>query len=41
VEEGSLMAGQSVGLVKSEQPTADIMAELVEQATAALERQAG
>ncbi|HJM50309.1 MAG TPA: nitronate monooxygenase family protein [Alphaproteobacteria bacterium] len=41
VEEGSLMAGQSVGLVKSEQPTADIMAELVEQATAALERQPG
>ncbi len=39
VEEGSLMAGQSVGLVKSEQPTAVIIAELVEQALAALERQ--
>ena len=38
VEEGSLMAGQSVGLVKSEQSTADIIAELVGQATAALAR---
>ncbi len=32
VENGSLMAGQSVGMVTSEQPTAEIIAELVEQA---------
>ncbi|GAB5430615.1 MAG: nitronate monooxygenase [Devosia indica] len=38
VESGSLMAGQSVGLVKSEQPTAEIIAELVEQAAAALDQ---
>ena len=37
VENGSLMAGQSVGMVKSEQPMAEIMAELVEQAVSALE----
>lgn len=37
VEAGSLMAGQSVGLVTAEQPTAEILAELVEQAAAALE----
>ena len=37
VENGSLMAGQSVGMVKSEQPMADIFAELIEQAEAALE----
>jgi len=36
VEYGSIMAGQSVGLVKSVQPTAEIVAELVEQAIAAL-----
>jgi enoyl-[acyl-carrier protein] reductase II len=36
VENGSLMAGQSVGLVKSEQPVADILAELVDQAESAL-----
>lgn len=36
IENGSLMAGQSVGMVKSEQPTAEIIAELVEQATEAL-----
>lgn len=36
VETGSLMAGQSVGLVKSEQPVADIIAELVEQAASFL-----
>lgn len=40
VEYGSLMAGQSVGLVTREQPTADIIAELVEQALAALDRRA-
>jgi enoyl-[acyl-carrier protein] reductase II len=36
VENGSLMAGQSVGMVTREQPTAEIIAELVDQATAAL-----
>ncbi|MCS6921573.1 MAG: nitronate monooxygenase [Elioraea sp.] len=38
VETGSVMAGQSVGLVTREQPTAEIIAELVEQALAALMR---
>lgn len=38
VEHGSLMAGQSVGLVRAIQPTAEIIAELVEQAAAALGR---
>lgn len=36
VENGSLMAGQSVGMVTKEQPAAEIIAELVEQAAAAL-----
>ena len=36
VEQGSVMAGQSVGLVTSVQPVAEIIAELVEQAVAAL-----
>lgn len=36
VEHGSLMAGQSVGMVTREQPTAEIIAELIEQAVAAL-----
>ncbi|TQF76882.1 2-nitropropane dioxygenase [Elioraea sp. Yellowstone] len=36
VEHGSLMAGQSVGMVTREQPTAEIIAELVDQAVAAL-----
>jgi enoyl-[acyl-carrier protein] reductase II len=36
VEGGSLMAGQSVGLVTQEQSTAEILAELVAQATAQL-----
>ncbi|HYG91682.1 MAG TPA: nitronate monooxygenase [Azospirillum sp.] len=36
VENGSLMAGQSVGLVTREQPTAEIIAELVAQAETAL-----
>ncbi|MBC7908649.1 MAG: 2-nitropropane dioxygenase, partial [Rhodospirillaceae bacterium] len=36
VENGSLMAGQSVGMVTREQPCADILAELIEQAIAAL-----
>jgi len=41
VETGSLMAGQSVGFVTREQPTAEIISELVEQALAALVRRAG
>jgi len=41
VEEGSLMAGQSVGFVKAVQPVALIIAELVEQAEAALARAGG
>ena len=36
VETGSVMAGQSVGMVTAEQPTAEIIAELVGQAVAAL-----
>ncbi|MSO89700.1 MAG: 2-nitropropane dioxygenase [Rhodospirillaceae bacterium] len=36
VEFGSLMAGQSVGMVTREQSTAEIIAELVDQAAAAL-----
>ena len=36
VENGSLMAGQSVGLVTREQPTDAILGELVDQATALL-----
>jgi enoyl-[acyl-carrier protein] reductase II len=39
VEQGSLMAGQSVGMVHREQPTAEIIAELVEQAVRALAAQ--
>jgi len=35
-DNGSVMAGQSVGMVSKEQPTAEIIAELVEQAAAAL-----
>lgn len=36
VENGSLMAGQSVGMVTREQPVREIIAELVEQAVAAI-----
>ncbi|MCY7338923.1 MAG: nitronate monooxygenase [Sphingomonas bacterium] len=36
VESGSVMAGQSVGMVKREEPVAAIIAELVEEAVAAL-----
>jgi enoyl-[acyl-carrier protein] reductase II len=36
VDNGSVMAGQSVGMVSRQQPTAEIIAELVEQAAAAL-----
>jgi enoyl-[acyl-carrier protein] reductase II len=38
VENGSVMAGQSVGMVTAEQPTAAILDELVGQAVAALAR---
>jgi enoyl-[acyl-carrier protein] reductase II len=38
VENGSLMAGQSVGMVTREQPAADIIRELIAQAASALER---
>ena len=42
IEHGSVMAGQSVGMVTAVQPTATIIAELVEQAVAAIAaRQAG
>jgi enoyl-[acyl-carrier protein] reductase II len=40
VETGSVMAGQSVGLVKREQSTKEILDELVTQACAALEARA-
>jgi len=36
VESGSVMAGQSVGMVNREEPVADIIQELVEEASAAL-----
>ena len=36
VEGGSVMAGQSVGMVKREEPVAEIISELVEEAAAAL-----
>ena len=36
VEYGSLMAGQSVGMVEREQPIADIVEELMSQATHSL-----
>jgi len=38
VENGSVMAGQSVGLVTCEQPAAEILRELIDQATAALQQ---
>jgi enoyl-[acyl-carrier protein] reductase II len=38
IETGSVMAGQSVGMVTKEQPTAEIIAELVDQAETALAR---
>jgi len=37
VENGSMMAGQSVGMVNSEQPTQDIINELVDQAVQILD----
>lgn len=41
VESGSLMAGQSVGMVKAEQPVKEIIDSLIEQAAAALARRDG
>ncbi len=38
IENGSLMAGQSVGMVTAEQPVAEIMAELLHQADSAIQR---
>jgi enoyl-[acyl-carrier protein] reductase II len=38
VENGSVMAGQSVGMVTKEEPAADIIAELMSQCEAALAR---
>jgi enoyl-[acyl-carrier protein] reductase II len=38
VETGSVMAGQSVGMVKNEAPLAEILAQLVEEAAQAVER---
>jgi enoyl-[acyl-carrier protein] reductase II len=38
VENGSLMAGQSVGMVKTEEPLADILATLVGEAEAVLDQ---
>ena len=40
IENGSLMAGQSVGMVTKEEPVADIIAVLVSEAQAALSRRA-
>ncbi|WP_376090964.1 NAD(P)H-dependent flavin oxidoreductase [Roseomonas sp. CCTCC AB2023176] len=40
VENGSLMAGQSVGMVTREQPVAEIIAELMDQARAAIRTRA-
>ncbi len=38
VETGSVMAGQSVGMVKDEAPVAAILAQLMDEAAHALER---
>ena len=38
IEGGSLMAGQSVGMVKAEEPVADIIAQLMAECEAALDR---
>jgi len=40
VENGSVMAGQSVGMVTREQPTAEIIAELIDQAVVAIQARA-
>jgi enoyl-[acyl-carrier protein] reductase II len=41
IEHGSIMAGQSVGMVTKEEPLADILAHLIDEGAAALERRAG
>jgi enoyl-[acyl-carrier protein] reductase II len=41
VETGSVMAGQSVGMVREEQKAADIIRHLVDEAAQALERRSG
>ena len=41
VETGSVMAGQSVGMVKQEQSVAEIIADLLDEAALALERRSG
>ena len=41
VEHGSLMAGQSVGMVTKEEPAAEIIATLMAEAAQALEKRAG
>jgi enoyl-[acyl-carrier protein] reductase II len=41
VEHGSVMAGQSVGMVSKEEPVAEIIATLMDEAAAALEKRAG
>jgi enoyl-[acyl-carrier protein] reductase II len=41
VESGSVMAGQSVGMVTSEQTTAEVIAELIDQAVIALAGRGG
>lgn len=38
IENGSIMAGQSVGMLKEEEPVADIMQQLMSQSEAALSR---
>jgi enoyl-[acyl-carrier protein] reductase II len=38
IEHGSLMAGQSVGMVKQEEPVAEIIAQLMDEAAHALEK---
>ena len=40
VERGSMMAGQSVGMVSKEEPLTDIVATLLDESAAALERRA-
>jgi enoyl-[acyl-carrier protein] reductase II len=41
VETGSVMAGQSVGMVKSEQSIPEIVRQLIDEAAQALERRSG
>jgi enoyl-[acyl-carrier protein] reductase II len=41
VEHGSVMAGQSVGMVTKEEPLADILRNLIDEGAQALERRAG